>query len=335
MNQEATWTTYWFMFPVALVVSTLANLFGVGGAVLFSPIFVIVFPLVNVPTLSPADAFGSAIVTVVAGFGSGSVANALRQLINYRIVLAATAFSIPFAVAGAALRQFVPSYVALYAFAIVIFALGAFRLWFQWWQARRDNVEAALQGLADDLEEGENDEKKDWTESYLHIERHRQQAGNLLQRAMQWIGEEQVYRDGDNSVYRYSVSRLPLLIVSSAVGALFVGFVSVGMGELVVTALQAQHRIPFKIASATSVFIVLVTAVAASSYNIVAHGIESFPWKLLVWTMPAVVVGAQLGAWLASKVVGKRGMCLERALTGLFFAIAIVMGVQATLQILV
>jgi uncharacterized membrane protein YfcA len=327
---EPTWTTYWFMMPVALVVSTLANLFGVGGAVLFSPIFVIVFPLIDVPTLTAADAFGGAIVTVVAGFGSGSLANAWRQLINYRIVCAATVFSIPFAVAGAALRQFVPSYVALYSFALVVGLLGAFRVWFQWWQAKRENVEAALH---QDEEQGSSDGLvDDWTVSYLHIEK--KQSVNLLQRAMRWIGEEQVYRDSDGSVYRYSVSRLPLLIASSVVGALFVGFVSVGMGELVVTALQAQQRIPFKIASATSVFIVLVTALAASSYNIAAHGIQSFPWKLLVWTMPAVVVGAQLGAWLASRV-DKRGILLERALTGLFFLIAIVMGVEATLQIIV
>ena len=40
-------TLYWFMFPVAIVVATCAMLSGIGGAALFTPIFILVFPLLG------------------------------------------------------------------------------------------------------------------------------------------------------------------------------------------------------------------------------------------------------------------------------------------------
>jgi uncharacterized membrane protein YfcA len=41
------WTIYWFMFPVSICVATTAMLSGIGGAALFIPIFVIIFPLLG------------------------------------------------------------------------------------------------------------------------------------------------------------------------------------------------------------------------------------------------------------------------------------------------
>jgi hypothetical protein len=41
------WTIYWFMFPVSIGVATTAMLSGIGGAALFTPIFLIIFPLLG------------------------------------------------------------------------------------------------------------------------------------------------------------------------------------------------------------------------------------------------------------------------------------------------
>ena len=38
------WTLYWFMFPIAMCVATTAMLSGIGGAAMFAPIFMIIFP---------------------------------------------------------------------------------------------------------------------------------------------------------------------------------------------------------------------------------------------------------------------------------------------------
>ena len=52
-------TKYWFMFPVAIGVATCAITAGIGGAALFGPIFLIIFPL-----LGPQYAFESPATSV-------------------------------------------------------------------------------------------------------------------------------------------------------------------------------------------------------------------------------------------------------------------------------
>ncbi len=41
------WTIYWFMFPISMCVATTAMLSGIGGAALFAPIFLIIFPILG------------------------------------------------------------------------------------------------------------------------------------------------------------------------------------------------------------------------------------------------------------------------------------------------
>ena len=60
--------------PVAMLVATIANSFGIGGAVLFSPCFVMLFPLVGArPIATISGAFTASLITESVGFGSGLV----------------------------------------------------------------------------------------------------------------------------------------------------------------------------------------------------------------------------------------------------------------------
>ena len=58
-------TGYAFMLPVATAVATSCQLCGIGGAALFSPIFLLAFPLLGpeYPLDSPAAAIASALLT--------------------------------------------------------------------------------------------------------------------------------------------------------------------------------------------------------------------------------------------------------------------------------
>lgn len=47
---------YFFMCPFSIVVATTAMTFGIGGAVMFSPLFILAFPLIGVKTLDPVRA---------------------------------------------------------------------------------------------------------------------------------------------------------------------------------------------------------------------------------------------------------------------------------------
>ena len=58
-------TGYAFMLPASIAVATSCQLCGIGGAALFSPIFLLVFPLLGpeYPLASPAAAIASALLT--------------------------------------------------------------------------------------------------------------------------------------------------------------------------------------------------------------------------------------------------------------------------------
>ena len=59
--------TYWFLFPIAILIASTANGAGVGGATFFSPLFILVLDL------DPVVAIGTALITEVFGFSSGVI----------------------------------------------------------------------------------------------------------------------------------------------------------------------------------------------------------------------------------------------------------------------
>lgn len=89
------WTAYWFMFPVALGIATLANATGIEGATFFSPVLMLIL------RLEPRIAIGAALITEVFGFGSGVSAYMRRKLIDYRLASQFLLITVPLAAIGA------------------------------------------------------------------------------------------------------------------------------------------------------------------------------------------------------------------------------------------
>ena len=98
----AHWTRYAFMFPVSVGVATTAMLTGIGGAALFTPIFLLGFPLLGPEFAleSPAEAFNVALITECFGFTSGLIGYARRGLVDWRVAAPFAAVGVPFAVVG-------------------------------------------------------------------------------------------------------------------------------------------------------------------------------------------------------------------------------------------
>jgi hypothetical protein len=71
--------TYWFMFPIGIVVAAIAMAAGIGGAVFFSPIFFLFLKL------KPDIAIGTSIFIEIFGFSSGFVGFARKKLIDYKL----------------------------------------------------------------------------------------------------------------------------------------------------------------------------------------------------------------------------------------------------------
>lgn len=63
---------YWFMFPISICIATCALTSGIGGAALFAPLFLILFPVMGLPKILPTGAVAIAIMIETFGFSSGS-----------------------------------------------------------------------------------------------------------------------------------------------------------------------------------------------------------------------------------------------------------------------
>ncbi len=90
-------TTYWYLFPLAIVIASVANGAGVGGATFFAPLFVLAL------RLPPQVAIGTALITEVFGFASGVLGHARAGTIDWTTSRLLAATAVPAAVGGSLL----------------------------------------------------------------------------------------------------------------------------------------------------------------------------------------------------------------------------------------
>lgn len=282
-------TLYWFMFPVSILVATTAMLSGIGGAALFTPIFLIIFPLLGPEyiLLTPAAAIGVALLTETFGFSSGFVGYYRKRLIDFRSALPFIAVGVPVAIVGALLLQFMNANFLKGAYGTLMLVLA-------WVMFRHhEPVKHEIDVLT---------------------------AGNKAYRPPRTI----TARDG--TVYNYLKPRQGKGAIVTAVGAFLTGLLSVGIGEVVMPQLSKRNRIPIPVAAATSVFTVIVVIASASftqiSAIIAAGGVNAVPWNLVAYTVPAVIIGGQIGPRLQGKVPQRT---MEQAIGVLFAVIGLAM----------
>jgi len=109
---------YWFMFPVAVLIATVAMAAGVGGATFFAPLFILALGL------PPEVAIGTGLITEVFGFASGIVAYARRRLIDYKLGLVLLSASVPLAVLGAWVAGFIDPKILKAILGVGLFAIA-------------------------------------------------------------------------------------------------------------------------------------------------------------------------------------------------------------------
>ena len=68
---------YWFLCPISIAIATIAMATGIGGAVFFSPLFMLGLKM------EPSVAVGTALITELFGLGSGLAAYWKRRLIDF------------------------------------------------------------------------------------------------------------------------------------------------------------------------------------------------------------------------------------------------------------
>ena len=253
---------FWYMLPIGILVATVAMASGVGGATFFSPLFILGLGL------SPEIAIGSGLIVEVFGFGSGVYAYVKRKLIDYRVGGMLLSATVPAAIIGVVVAHYADADILK-----IILGMGLFAVAVSFLRSPDEEVEGALEEMA-----GEDPES----------------AETCL-----------VTAEGEEICYTVSNTTEGRLI--SGVGGLFLGMVSSGLGELNGYFLLQRCRVPSSVAVATSVFVVAITALIASTGHVyqVAQGELTgltTMGNLLLFTVPGVIIGAQLGPELAKRV---------------------------------
>lgn len=90
---------YWYLLPISIVIATIANGAGVGGATFFSPLFVLGLGL------EPGVAIGTALITEVFGFLSGVIAHYRARAIDWKVAGMLMSVSVPMAAVGSLVGQ--------------------------------------------------------------------------------------------------------------------------------------------------------------------------------------------------------------------------------------
>lgn len=274
---------FWYLFPISILIATIAMSSGVGGAVFFSPLFMLVLQL------EPKEAIGAALLTELFGFASGLFAYYRSQLIDFTLAKNLLIFSLPMAVLGSLYADLIPGIVLKAVFAAGLLFIG-YQLFASWRKEEREKQEMA--------------NKKEFEQLY-----------------------ERKITDNHGNTYQYTVCNKNMGRLFAAIGGAFVGMISVGLAELQEYHLVARCRVPTPVAVATSIFVVVITVLVASAGHIFefsrSGGSEiSLILSVVVFTIPGVVIGGQLGPKL-QKVVPEDKM--KMAISLLFVGIGLLM----------
>ncbi|MCQ1536330.1 sulfite exporter TauE/SafE family protein [Methanosarcina sp. KYL-1] len=129
--------TYFFLFPVAVIIAILAMSAGISGTNFWIPVYIIWLGI------DTKTAFWLGLLTMIFGFGSGTLRNLKQKTINWPIVKEYLKITIPAAVFGALLVPFAPEGILLLLFASFILIYGSY-LVYRYWLYRRGKFQEKL-----------------------------------------------------------------------------------------------------------------------------------------------------------------------------------------------
>lgn len=295
------WTLYWFMFPVSMLVATTAMVSGIGGAAMFTPIFLIIFPGLGPEYVLPSAvaAIGAALLTEVFGFSSGFVGYFRKRLIDFKGARQFILLAVPVGVFGALISHQVDGNALKAAYATLMIFLSYVFIRHQH-EPEPGTSELGVENSppgSDDGSVGARD-----------------------------VREKREITARDGTVYRFHAPRQGKGALLTSFGAFLTGMVSVGIGEVIMPQLAKRNRVPVPVAAATSVFVVIVTVAAASftqiSTLVAEGGWHAVPWNLVAYTVPGVIIGGQIGPRIQGKVSHR---AMERVIGVLFLVISLSM----------
>lgn len=256
--------TYWYLLPISIVIATIAISSGIGGAVFFSPLFMLGLKV------DPYTAIGAGLITELFGFGSGLYAYIKAKLIDYQFGKSLLFFSITASILGVFLSRLVPHTILKTIFAIGIIFVG----WQLYLSLRKDRIEK---------EHDDMDRNQDLpAESVL-----RDRNGN-------------VYR---YTICNKSLAKLFASIGGLFFGSISVGLAELQEYQLLVRC-RIPTRIAVATTIFLVAVTVFVVSIVRIFIEIGGANYEELKLmaKIILFTAPGVLIGGQLGPYLQQKV---------------------------------
>jgi uncharacterized membrane protein YfcA len=233
--------------------------------------------------LAPSQAIGAGLLTEVFGMGNGLRSYVKQGVVDFQTAKWLLLGSLPAVVAGSVLAHAVDPSLLKGLFGVGLLGLGGFLLY------------------NDPPEESEPGERE----------------GAFLREKNEGRGRTRI-EAADGTVYSYDTCwRAPGLALST-IGAFVTGLISAGLPEIVTTQLVVRCRVPPRVAVATSVFVLGITA----GVGAVVHALSATPvWYVVAWSIPGVLVGGTVGTRISRHVPAdlmEIGLGVVFALVGAF-----------------
>jgi uncharacterized membrane protein YfcA len=221
-------------------------------------------------------AIGTSLITAIATSSGSAIAYVKEGITNIRLGMFLEIATTIGAVCGAALAMYTPTHLIAIVFGLVLMTSVLLSL-------RKHEV------LAGDAA------KNKWAEKLKLNSTYPDQAGNIIP---------------------YSVRRVPGGFIMMWIAGIISGLLGIGSGALKVVAMDTMMRLPFKVSTTTSNFMIGVTAAASAGVYFYRGYIDP------ALSMP-VVLGVLAGAYTGSNVLAKVSPKILRII------FAIVVGVLA------
>jgi uncharacterized membrane protein YfcA len=238
--------------------------------------------------LTPSQAIGAGLLTEVFGMGNGLRSYVKQQVVDFQTAKWLLLGSVPAIIVGAFAAHYVDPTLLKLIFGAGLLLLGGFLVYY---------------------EAPENCEPGECVGAYLKAKN--SGRGTTTVEAT------------DGETFTYDTCWRTPGVALSTVGGFITGLISAGLPEIVTTQLIVRCRVPPRVAVATSVFVLGVTAIAGA----LVHALTATPvWYVVAWSIPGVLVGGAIGTRVGKYIPSE---LMETGLGVVFGVVgAIVLGLE-------
>lgn len=305
---------------LGFLIATTVNTFAMEAAVLFTPAFLFVFPLLipGFPRLAINAAIGLALFVELFGYSSSVAAYWYRHQIDFKIAGRLLAITVPAAVVARAGSYYVPSDALMVGFGGLLVLLSVVL-----YEAHEhgpsivdtvaEKPELSLLAVLDEAYEPRTrvlSDRHDAAETPPS-----DTMGGPAAAPDERANGKVVMGDGSDATEFHL--ELPDFLVT-LLGGTLAGLVGIAIGELTQSMLALRRRVPLKLSTGTSALVLHVTIVAALVANVALLAFapsvtgEGFTVPFVIGSFVATgcLFGGQAGAYLNNRLPEERVMVM-------------------------